>query len=50
MAAYFEAHKPCICEIHKKINNLVTGDESATKRHNCGTLLGKMLRSFQPWK
>jgi len=51
MAAYFEAHKPCVCEIHNYFKNIgSTENESKPPSHKCASIFGKMLHAYQPLK
>lgn len=49
MAAYFEAFKPCICEVHKYVQDL-DSPESQKMIHKCTSIFKRMLSAYPPMK
>ena len=48
MAAYFEALKPCVCEIHKYVTNLDKTDSK--KSLKCTNIFKRMMLAYTPLK
>jgi len=51
MAAYFEAYKPCICEVHNYVEQIGNIElENKISFNKCASVFGRMLLSYQPLK
>jgi len=48
MAAYFEAFKPCVCEIHKSITDVES--VNGKNQHKCASIFKRMMFAYHPQK
>jgi len=48
MAAYFEAFKPCVCEVHRSIADIES--INGKTQHKCASVFKRMMLAYHPQK